>query len=143
MNNSFQIAIYRDSMLKITCGVHLQHVIKAKPILLIALISAIEKGIIRDNRITHDEEFVKLYKQVHNDYGEKVTPFFKPYYYMQYEDFWHLKWKGQEDLSIRPSMSMLKDYIDYAYLDNALWDLWQDIAIRDNFRSIIENNYLK
>lgn len=143
MSNSFQITIYRDSVLKITCGIHLQRVIKAKPILLITVISAIENGLIRDNRIPYDTPFVKLYKQTHNKYGEKITPFFKPYYYMQYEDFWHLKWKTKEDLSVRPSMSMLNEYIEYAYLDNALWDLWQDQTIRDEFRSIIESNFLK
>ncbi len=143
MSNSFQITIYRDSVLKITCGIHLQRVIKAKPILLITVLSAIENGLIRDNRIPYDAPFVQLYKQTHNKYGEKITPFFKPYYYMQYEDFWHLKWKTKEDLSVRPSMSMLNEYIEYAYLDNALWDLWQDQTIRDEFRSIIESNFLK
>lgn len=143
MSNSFQITIYRDSVLKITCGIHLQRVIKAKPILLITVLSAIENGLIRDNRIPYDAPFVKLYKQTHNKYGEKITPFFKPYYYMQYEDFWHLKWKTKEDISVRPSMSMLNEYIEYAYLDNALWDLWQDQTIRDEFSSIIESNFLK
>ena len=40
-------------------------------------------------------------------------------------------------------MAMLRQNIEYAYLDNALWDMLQDLVICDNFRNSIEDHYLK
>lgn len=143
MSNSFQIALYHDVILKMTCGTYHGVVIKAKPILLLTVIYAIESNVIKNNQIPHSAEIIDLYKQRFRRYSDKVTPFFKPYYYLQFEDFWHLKWKDKEDLTIRPGLSMLRDNIEYAYLDNELWELLQDDGIRNEFRSVIEDYYLK
>lgn len=143
MSNSFQIALYRDSVKKLTCGTYQGVVIKAKPILLLSVLSAIERGIVENNQIPHSNEMIEVYKQMFSKYGGNITPFFKPYYYLQFEEFWHLKWKVKEDLSIRPGLAMLRSNIEYAYFDEALWELLQDKSILNEFRSVIENYYLK
>jgi putative restriction endonuclease len=75
--------------------------------------------------------------------GEAVTPFFKPFYYLQFDGFWHLKGKTDNVKTDRPSPKFLRENIDYAYLDNALWDLLQEASIREHFKLIIESHHLK
>lgn len=143
MNRTLKISLYRDSILKMTCGTYHGTVIKAKPILLGVVLSAIDDGLITENKIPLSNEIIELYKRAYSTYGGKITPFFKPYYYLQYEEFWHLKWKVREDKALRPGLTMLRENVEYAYLDNELWELLQDETIRNEFRSVIENYYLK
>ena len=37
---------------------------------------------------------------------------------------------------------LIRENVEYAYFDNALWDLVQDQEMRNHFRTIIENCYL-
>ena len=49
-----------------------------------------------------------------------------------------------ESKSLRtPSAKLIRENVKYAYLDNALWDLLQEQEMRDYFRKIIIEHYLK
>lgn len=60
---------------------------------------------------------------------------------MSAEPFYHIKWKKQQDrLPHDSSSKFIRENVEYAYFDNALWDLLQDKETRDYFReSIIKN----
>ena len=42
-----------------------------------------------------------------------------------------------------PSPKFIKENIEYAFLDDGLWDLLQDKSVRNGFRELIISYYLK
>lgn len=141
--NTFQREIYSDMILSIKCGSYKGIKIKAKPILLLSIIKLIENGLVVNNRFFFDKESDSCYNDIFKSFDLKVTPFFKPFYYLQFDGFWHLLWKKDKGPIDRPSDKYIRESILYAYLDNALWDLLQEKETREYFRTIIENHYLK
>lgn len=141
--NAFQLDLYKDAVLKITRGYYQGNPVNAKPILLIAMLDGIDNDLLKNNKIVISDELIQLYKETHIRYNSKVTPFYKPFYYLQFDEFWHLRWIDKEDLKTLPNLKFLRCNVEYAYLDNALWDLLQDKETRDLFRQTIENYYLK
>ncbi|MBO5614531.1 MAG: hypothetical protein J5932_00215 [Prevotella sp.] len=103
----------------------------------------IEKDFVHDNCIYFDKVSEEFYKKISATYGEAITPFFKPFYYLQFDGFWHLKGKRDNVKTNRPSPRFIRENIEYAFLDNALWDLLQEASIREHFKLIIESHHLK
>lgn len=143
MTNSVQKDLYSDIIRKIRCGSYQGKMIKAKPILMYSVINMIENGIVLNNKIPFDVNSEKVYQDTFTYFGINATPYFKPFYYLQYDGLWHLEWKAKVKASERPSAKLIRENVKYAYLDNALWDLLQEKEMRDYFRRIIENHYLK
>lgn len=139
----FHKELYSDMILRIKCGSYQGRRIKAKPLLFYSVIIMIEKGFVHDNCIYFDKVSEEFYKKVSATYGEAITPFFKPFYYLQFDDFWHLKGKRGSVKTNRPSPRFIRENIEYAFLDNALWDLLQEASIREHFKLIIESHHLK
>ena len=139
---SLQAQTYRDILLTITRGSYRGIFINAKPLLVLTIIDAIEKDTVKNNKIYFSKELLEAYKQLTKEHGLQITPLFKPFYYLSYESFWHLKWKTVAYNEQHPSPKFLRENIDYAYLDNALWDILQDQETRDLFRKSIEDYYL-
>ena len=60
---------------------------------------------------------------------------YKPFNYMQNDGFWHCQ---MTDATIPlHSAKAIRDNVEYAYLDNALWDLLQEKDIRELVKSEI------
>lgn len=135
--------IYSDMICRIKCGSYQGKLIKAKPLLLLTIINLIEKNMVENNMFLFDKTTEEEYKQLFTVLGEKSTPFFKPFYYLQFDGFWHFNWLPKKRETNKPSAKFIKESINNAYLDNALWDLLQEQEMRDHFRSIIETHYLK
>lgn len=139
----FHKELYSDMILGIKCGSYQGRRIKAKPLLFYSVIMMIENGLIHNNRIYFNDVSEKFYKKIFVAQGEAVTPFFKPFYYLQFDGFWHLKGKTDNVKTDRPTPKFIRENIEYAYLDNVLWDLLQKASIRDHFKLIIESHHLK
>ena len=135
--------IYSDMICRLKCGSYQGKMVKAKPLLLLTIINLIEKNMVDNNMFLFDKTTEEEYKHFFIALGEKVTPFFKPFYYLQFDGFWHFNWVPKKKGTNRPSARFIKESISNAYLDNALWDLLQEQEMRDHFRAIIENHYLK
>ena len=105
--------------------------------------SYMQEGFIVDNRIYFNKSSEEFYKKVFVSTGEVITPYFKPFYYLQFDGFWHLK--GNTDIvkTNRPSPKYIRENVEYAYLDNAFWDLLQEVDICEHFKSIIKSHHLK
>lgn len=140
---SIQTQTYHDILLSIKRGTYQGKLINAKPLLLLTVFESIDKGLVCDNKVFFSKELEDIYKEISCSYGCKVTPLFKPFYYLSYEEFWHLKWKTASYNEQHPSSKFIRDNIDYAYLDYALWDLIQDKDTRNYLRTSIEDYYLK
>lgn len=143
MTNTIQRDLYSDIIRKIRCGSYHGKTIKAKPILLYSIINMIESGIVVNNRIPFDPCTENAYKETFVLFGLSTTPFFKPYFYLQFDELWHLEWNSGKIETDKISAKLIRENVKYAYLDNALWDLLQEQEMRDYFRELIETHYLQ
>ncbi len=115
-----------------------------KPILLLAVMNQIEKGHITDNRIylTPDlvAEFIETFRLlVHT--GNRPE-FSLPFYHLTGEKFWHLMPKtGMILRGYVKSLNVLNEIIDYAYLDDVLFDLLQNADSRQILKHTLLNTY--
>lgn len=139
--STFHKELYSDMILEIKCGSYQGRKIKAKPGLLYSVIIMIEEASITDNRIYFNKSSEEYYKNVFTSIGEDPTPFFKPFYYMQFDGLWHLKGKTEVVKTNRPSPKYIRENVEYAFLDYALGDLLQEAEIREHFKSIIKSHF--
>lgn len=118
--------------------------INAKPVFVISLVDSIDLRISLSNQFFYCDSNKQLYETIYSklEPNSFVTPFFKPFYHLVSDGFWHIKWKD----GIKPSKTSdykLRDNVEYACLDNALWDLLQDKQNRNALRQSIINFYFK
>lgn len=116
---------------------------KAKPVFLITLLDYIP--LYEDNKLKWgDELFHENY--LHNfemEENQKPTPMWKPFFYLSSEPFYTLVWRENPPCNLlkHPSAKLLKEYLDYAKLDDELWKLLQDESNRAYLRECIIKNY--
>lgn len=130
-----QLSFYLDLIKQVNIGNFRGRKILAKPIFIIMLIEAIEKGIVTNNRFFY-KTLVDLYKQVYHLYIKtNITPMHKPFYHLQNDGFWHIQY---QNLPIYiNSVKAINSYVEYAYLDDALWDLLQEKGARKTIKEEI------
>ena len=139
MTNDFQFQLYRDMALSLNCQKYKGHIIPAKPLVLISICNAIALGLVKNNRIPI-EIIENQYRSLQAKYNVG-TPFNYPLYFLETEPFYHLRWKDGKIQTKAPSSAMLRKNVDYAYLDNVLWDMLQDSETCTKYRESIENYY--
>ena len=143
MTDSFALKYYSNLLLQIRRGFRNGTVVNAKLYLLLAIFDLIESNVIRNNKILYTYDLTNLYDNYHSQQECNFkTPLFRPFYYLSSDGFWHIEWKDKSK-AIRISDNFLRNYVDYAYLDNALWDLLQDEQCRNVLRQSIINFYFK
>lgn len=145
MLDSLIVEYYRNAFLQIKRGVIKGgKLINAKPIMLITIIDSIEGGLIKDNKIYMDK-IKDVFDNTYKKYVQEMlpTPIHKPFYHLYKDGFWNLKWNSAPSQIKTISAKFIRDNIEYAYLDNALWDLLQDEKIRQDYKTTIENFFLK
>ena len=133
MRNEYLYDLYRIAFLSVkqksTNGV----TNAAKPALVIAVIEAIASEEVKNNQIRFQDIEARYISTLEKWQPEK-TPLKYPFYHLEGDGFWHLKWKGEQPTKrISPSAKFLRENIDYAYFDNALWDLLQDEEARKGY----------
>lgn len=115
---------------------------KAKPLLMLSIIDCIEENIIVDNKILFDiiaQKYKELLPQMKGTIAKENYPF----YFMSSDSFYHLRWRNSPIKTKAPSAKFIRDHIEYAYLDYALWDLLQEKNVRQEYRDLIINYYFK
>lgn len=120
----------------------------AKPLFLLALIKGIDEGVLLGNKFVYGDSIEFIYRELCAYYepNKKAAPFYKPFFHSASESYYYIKWKDgkmPEHKWHTPSPKFLRENIDYAYLDDGLWELLQDQSIRNEFRELIINYYLK
>ena len=110
----------------------------AKPILLLSIIQAIEKHSLIKNEIQYTDELEKIYVGLFQRYGEPFSPMKYPFFHLTSDGFYHI----QGNLTTKsPTPKQLKEKIEYAYLDEQLWNLLQDDGCRKEIRLAIEEYF--
>ena len=90
---------FEERLLKIKQGSLKRSRLKivAKPVLLLAVLKAIDCGKITCNRIEYDD-VKEIYEGAFRTFfmkarQENLTPMYYPWYYMKTDEFWKLVWK--------------------------------------------------
>ena len=133
---------YENTILTVTRGNHNGVPVNAKPVYYITLIEEIGIGNIKNNRIYFTLDLQDAYTRNSKKYQPNIvpTPFFKPFFYSKSEPFYHLQTRYPLK-AVGPSNAFIRDNVDYAYLDNALWDLLQDAENRERLREAIVRHF--
>ena len=117
-------------------------VIIAKPVLLLAVIDGIGTGIFKSNEFKLiewlEEKYLMLMQQyMKSSQFDKPTDISNPFWHLQSDGFWHLKFCEKPEEGATPSKRWLKENVAYAYVDDDLWMLLQNKVWRTKLREYI------
>ena len=141
MYKSLSLQTYLDAFKSLHCQIVDGKSNPAKALVVLAILDLISEGRDNNNRASR-EDIEAQYKKLQEKYGVP-TPYQYPLYFMENELFYHLKWKEERIITHTPSAKLVRENVEYAYFDEALWNLLQDESILNEFRSVIEKYYLK
>lgn len=135
-------------LLSMTRGSYHGEPINAKPLYIIAIFKGIEDGNILGNKLPFSPSLEHLYVYTCKEYepNKIPTPFYKPFFHSKSEPFYFIKWKGGKaiDKACRtPSAKYLRENVEYAVLDDQLWDMLQDANIREELKQSIIKYFLR
>lgn len=139
--NTLRRLLYRNMLLSVNQSKVGGSPNKAKPLLILCIIDCIEEGSVMDNKILYDVIAQKYQSHLSKMAGTIARENY-PFYFLTSDSFYHLKWKEIPIKTKAPSAKFIRDHIEYAYLDNALWDLLQKPEVRIEYRDLIINHYL-
>lgn len=120
-----------------------------KPVLLLAVIEQIESGHITGNQIYITPELVAAFQKI----WLKLVPhegweprFFLPFYHLTGDKFWHLKLMPGSEVALTGSYSpksnaSLGNSIEYAFVDDWLWQMLSIPEERRKIRTLILQTY--
>jgi len=121
-----------------------------KPILLLAVIKAIENNVISENKIYITPELVSYFKSYWDQlvFTGHTSNFSLPFFHLKNEKskLWTLKNKPGYEFALTSSNSIrsfkaLNDATDYAHLDDGFYQLLKEKKYRDFVRSLIMHKY--
>lgn len=116
-----------------------------KPILLLAVIELIEEGVIIENKIYPSPLLVETFLKYWNLVRDNKPHIEYPFTYLKSEKFWHLHVKqGRHEYLMNgkfSSFAKLADIIDYASLDEDLFDYLKFSSTRDDLRDALIRCY--
>lgn len=108
----------------------------AKPIFLLAIIQAIENGLITKNEIKYTDDLENIYNKLFQQYGVILSPMKYPFYHLKSDGFYHIKGILPTN---SPTPKQLKEKVEFAYFDEQLWGLLQDKHKRKEVKERIES----
>lgn len=151
MVTELRLRYYASEFLKLHCANVRGKQILAKPILLLAVIQSLDDRVIVENKFPWGKgsetfnRFKTIYENLYKGYlpSEYQTPIFKPFFHLKSEGFWHLKLSNLVAYPKASSVGFLNRNIEYAFLDDNLWEVLQDPGNRNYLREIVVLNYLR
>lgn len=139
---------YLDKFRKLRTGFIHGHSRPHKPVMILAILSLIENGKLRENRIEYSPQLLELFKRyfdlvkTEDDALNPILPFF---HLRGDKFFYHKPFPGKqaiyEALSGHGSIKAFFDIVQYAYLDDALYHYLQDPNKLNELREILIGKY--
>lgn len=116
-----------------------------KPILWLTVLNLMDSSYITKNEIYFDDELVKEFKRVFSNYAleDDLPQPSQPFFHLRSSGIWHHRIKaGEEEYYASLTTSgggskRIKRAIQYAYLDEDLYDELQNPVMRGNLRRSI------
>jgi putative restriction endonuclease len=109
-----------------------------KPILLLSVIELINRDIITENKILVSDNLINTFEEYWRVFASDSLykgGLHYPFFHLQSEGFWHLKLKPDFNGLQPKTTKKLKECVEYATLDDELFDLLQD---SENRRILID-----
>ena len=134
---------YTKRILKIRQAKIQGETIVAKPVLMVAIIDAIDSNVFTNNQFVINEWLEGHYKMLMSQYAKDsqfdgTTEIDKPFWHLESDGFWHLNYQGERLSKGRtPSKAWLKNNVEFAYFDEPLWILLQNKEWRMMLRDYI------
>lgn len=131
---------------KISRGNYRGNFSNAKPIYVLTLIEIIEH--LKKNVILYPNIEINDLYQINKELYDRNcnTPLIAPFFHLDSEPFYELVWKSEtrpQTNSHTPSAKYLRENLEYAKLDDDLWELLQDPENRAYLKQAIIDRYLK
>lgn len=142
--NQHYINLYKTMILQIRRSVVKGGiVVNAKPLFILSLIENIRRGLPSPNSFHYDDKLTQIYLDKWKEFYPKTTPtpICKPFYHLENDGFWSIKWKAGK-VSPPSTDKKLRDNVEFGSLDNALWDLLQDEETRQYYEKQITSYFL-
>lgn len=122
-------------------------VIVAKPVLMLAIIDGIGSGMFCNNEFHLTEWLEARYVMLMQQYMkgsqfDKPTDISNPFWHLQSDGFWHLRYEEEPQDGATPSKRWLKEKVSFAYFDDDLWMLLQNNVWRQKLRDYIVEHKL-
>lgn len=140
-----KIKIYAEMMKKISRGNYRGNFSNAKPIFIISILDYIIFA--KENKFLFGDKLLEeIYKTNNIFYPSNYsTQIIKPFFHLSSEPFYDLVWKygtTPKSKSITPSAKYLRENLEYAKLDDDLWELLQDSENRAYLKQTLVKTYL-
>ncbi len=120
-----------------------------KPILLLSVIEMIATGQITKNQIPFNPELIATFLKLWSHLETVRKPDIGlPFYHLTSDRFWHYQMKPgfegmmQAKAKIR-TPSIIRETVDYAYLDDELWELLQNESVRTVLTHTLIDSWFK
>ena len=115
--------------------------------MLLAVTDLIEEGTLVDNSIEFSDSLTRAFAERFRELGtegDSARPIY-PYFHLRNEGFWHHRLKpgrqaSYHRLSTVTSRSQVEQHIAHAYLDDELFELLNNHAVRELLRSALLEN---
>ena len=145
---SLKASYYTNLILSTNRGYNKGIASNAKPMYLLAVMRGIEEGVLIGNKIIYDDTISNIYLEVCQEHEPWRCPakFYKPYFHMKSEPYYYIKWKNGISMTNAmqtPSAKFLRENVEYACLDDDLWELLQDKDTRNELREAIIQHFIR
>lgn len=142
-----KVSYYKNIILSLSRGYNKGIASNAKPLYLMAIFKGIEQGLIIGNILRFNKDLEQLYIDTCMEYepDKKPAMFYKPFFHSKSEQYYTIKWKSGVAInkaSHTPSAKYLRENVEFAALDDELWNLLQDTEIRNDFKNTIIKRFL-
>lgn len=115
-----------------------------KPILLLAVIEQVERGLMPQNRIELSPPLIQTFLKYWSYLGSaRHRPdISRPFFHMKSGKFWHLVPRSGFEIVLAAkiklkTMAEVQRAIAYAYVDEDLFDFWQSPKYRESLRLVL------
>lgn len=113
-----------------------------QPILLLSVIDLIAQGLIKENKILISDDLIDTFQKYWSILSEKKfqrSDFALPFFHLKngkYK-FWHLQYSSEYDGGRPSTIPKLRHDVDYAYLDDELFEFIQDRQSRQELVDVL------
>ena len=108
---------------------------------MLSILKGIQDGNIIDNRITLTDSLINTYKALFKECSQQFqTSHIYPFYYLKGEEFYHIIGDCNRKT---PSAKFLRENVEYAVLDDDLWELLQNKEARNEIKEVIISFFIK
>lgn len=139
---------YQKKISNLRTGSIYGHIKPHKPVMILALMSLIENGKIKSNRIDYSPTLLELFKRffdIVKSEQDALNPLL-PFFYLRGDGFFHHKplygkERCYESLSDPGSIKKFTGIVQYSYLDGDLYAYLQDQTALNTLRDILIESY--